>query len=44
MSKTISIYVDQDTLELLDKTAEKEDRSRSNLIKKVLYEYVKKDI
>ena len=41
MSKTITIYMDAETLELLDKTADNELRSRSNLVRKMLSDYVK---
>lgn len=41
MSKIITIYIDDATLKLVDDTAEVEDRSRSNLIRKALKEYIK---
>ncbi len=38
----ISIYMDDNTLKLLDEVAEAESRSRSNLLQKILKDYVKK--
>ena len=37
----ISIYMDSDTLKLLDEIAESESRSRSNLLQKLLKDYGK---
>ena len=41
MSKIISIYLTDDTLELLDDIAKEESRSRSNLVRKLLIDYNK---
>ncbi len=41
MSKVVTIYMNEDTLELIDKTRKKESRSRSNFICKVLLDYIK---
>ncbi|KKN10970.1 hypothetical protein LCGC14_1031190 [marine sediment metagenome] len=36
----ISIYMDENTLKLLNKEAEAEKRSRSNLIRKIFIDYI----
>lgn len=40
--KTISLKIEPELLDLLNKVAEKEERSLSNLIRKAMKEYLRK--